>query len=195
MGTIWAANSTHGLHSFVILAFPVALALFDTSLVVVSRLLTGRPVQLGGQDHFSHRLRLLGWSPYVILAATVWGVGVCYMWPTMLAAASERFPRGGALLMGLMGTGGTLSIYFVLPQMGKIFDVAKIRAAGGDEAFKALSGDKLNEVLTYASQYSFRVVAILPAILLVVFGGIWLYDKARGGYKPEKIASKAAVSK
>ena len=45
-----------------------------------------------------------------LLAATVWGTGVCYMWPTMLAAASERFPRGGALLMGLMGTAGTLSI-------------------------------------------------------------------------------------
>src|SRR2546422_3042954 len=119
-----------------------------------------------------------------LLAATVWGIGVCYMWPTMLGAASERFPRGGALLMGLMGTGGTLSIYFVLPQMGKIFDQAKIRAAGGDEAFKALSGDKLNEVLTYAAQYSFRAVAILPAILLLVFGIIWLYDRARGGYRP-----------
>ena len=47
------------------------------------------------------------------LAATVWGTGVCYMWPTMLATASERFPRGGALLMGLMGTAGTLSIQFV----------------------------------------------------------------------------------
>ena len=31
-----------------------------------------------------------------LLAATVWGTGCCYMWPTMLAAASERFPRGGA---------------------------------------------------------------------------------------------------
>src|SRR4029078_2889505 len=29
----------------------------------------------------------------VLLAATVWGTGVCYMWPTMLATASERFPR------------------------------------------------------------------------------------------------------
>ena len=130
-----------------------------------------------------------------LLAATVWGVGVCYMWPTMLAAASERFPRGGALLMGLMGTGGTLSIYFVLPLMGKIFDQAKIRAAGGDDAFKALSGDplngeKLNEVLTYASQHSFRMVAILPAILLIVFGGIWLVDKARGGYKSVKIVPR-----
>ena len=83
---------------------------------------------------------------------------------------------------------------FIRPRIGKIFDVAKIRAAGGDEAFKALSGDKLNEVLTYVSQYSFRVVAILPAILLVVFGGIWLSDKARGGYQPEKIVSKAAVA-
>ena len=111
----------------------------------------------------------------------------------VLVAASERFPRGGALLMGLMGTAGTLSIYFVLPQMGQIFDSAKIRAAGGEEAFKALSGDKLNEVLTYASQYSFRVVAILPAILLIVFGAVWLYDKARGGYKPVKIVAETEI--
>ena len=58
----------------------------------------------------------------VLLAATVWGTGVCYMWPTMLASSNERFPRGGALLLGLMGTAGNLSIYFVLPQMGAIFD-------------------------------------------------------------------------
>ena len=122
-----------------------------------------------------------------LLAATVWGTGVCYMWPTMLASASERFPRGGALLIGLMGTAGTLSIKFVLPWMGNIFDKTKIKVAGGEEAFKALTGDKLNEVLGNAAQQSFRRVAILPAILLVVFGAIWLYDRARGGYKAEKI--------
>jgi fucose permease len=130
-----------------------------------------------------------------LLAATVWGIGVCYMWPTMLGAASERFPRGGALLMGLMGTGGTLSIYFVLPQMGKIFDQAKIRAAGGEAAFTALSGDKLNDALIYASQHSFRMVAILPAMLLIVFGAIWLCDQAGGGYRPEKIIPVPAPSR
>jgi MFS family permease len=122
-----------------------------------------------------------------ILAATVWGVGVCFMWPTMLATASDRYPRGGALIMGLIGTAGSLSIYFVLPQMGKIFDHAKVAAAGGEEAFKQLSGDALNQVLAQASAASFRTVAILPAILLVVFGAIWFRDRSQGGYKSGKL--------
>jgi UDP-GlcNAc:undecaprenyl-phosphate GlcNAc-1-phosphate transferase len=54
-----------------LLALPVAVAIFDTSLVIVSRLLSGRPVQLGGRDHFSHRLRLLGWSQRRILVAAI----------------------------------------------------------------------------------------------------------------------------
>jgi len=138
-----------------------------------------------------------------LLAATIWGAGVCFMWPTMLAAASERFPRGGALLMGLMGTAGTLSIYFVLPKMGQIFDGAKTNAAGGEAAFGALSasaaaGDvasqtRLNEVLTIASQTSFRSVAILPAVLLLVFGAIWLFDRARGGYRAANIAGSSVA--
>jgi MFS family permease len=126
-----------------------------------------------------------------LLAATLWGTGVCYMWPTMLATASERFPRGGALLMGLMGTAGTLSIQFVLPIMGAIYDRKKLEVAGGEAAFNALPpGPMLERVLGIAAQSSFRAVAILPAILLIVFGAIWLYDRAhygRGGYRPEKI--------
>jgi MFS family permease len=118
-----------------------------------------------------------------ILAATVWGCGVCFMWPTMLATASERFPRGGALLMGLMGTAGTLSSYFVLPQMGKIFDAKKIQLAGSADAFKALSGEHLNAVLGQAAQASFRAVAILPAFLLIVFGIIWLRDRSKAAAK------------
>ena len=122
-----------------------------------------------------------------LLAATVWGTGVCYLWPTMLAAASERFPRGGALLMGLMGTAGPLSSYFVLPIMGRIFDTVKIEQAGGPTAFSALRPAELERVLAYAAQVSFRYVAVLPAVLLFVFGAIWLRDRARGGYRPEKI--------
>ena len=121
------------------------------------------------------------------LAATIWGTGVCYMWPTMLANASERFPRSGALGMGLIGTAGSLATYFLLPEMGKIFDTAKIEAAGGEAAFAALSGDALNKVLAQASTASFRIVALMPAILLIVFGLVWLNDRRKGGFKPERL--------
>jgi hypothetical protein len=105
----------------------------------------------------------------------------------MLATASERFPRGGALLMGLMGTAGTMSIQFVLPLMGAVYDSRKVEVAGGEAAFNALEGEQLNVVLDAAAQTSFRYVAALPAILLIVFGAIWLYDRSRGGYKPTAI--------
>ncbi len=124
-----------------------------------------------------------------LLAATLWGTGVCYMWPTMLATASERFPRGGALLMGLMGTAGTLSSRFVLPFMGSIYDSKKLEVAGGEGAFKALqAGPEMDRVLGAAAQASFRYVAILPAILLIVFGAVWMYDRSRGGFKATKIS-------
>ncbi len=40
----------------------VGLALFDTTLVVVSRLRAGRPLHVGGTDHLAHRLLILGLS-------------------------------------------------------------------------------------------------------------------------------------
>jgi hypothetical protein len=75
----------------------------------------------------------------------------------------------------------------VLPEMGKIFDRAKVAAAGGDAAYTALTGPAKDAIDAVASAASFRVVAILPALLLVVFGAIWLRDRAKGGFKPEKI--------
>jgi MFS family permease len=123
------------------------------------------------------------------VAATIWGTGVCYMWPTMLAAASERYPRGGAFAMGMIGTAGSLSIYFLLPVMGKMFDDTTATAAGGVEKFKLLADGSpaMEAAKTIAAQQSFRFVAALPAVLLLVFGAIWLSDRAKGGFKPEKL--------
>ena len=38
-----------------------------------------------------------------------------------------------------------------------------------------------------AAQLSFKEVAILPAILLIVFGAIWMYDRSKGGFKAKKV--------
>jgi len=95
-------------------------------------------------------------------AATLFGVGKSYFWPTMLGIVSERFPRGGALAINLMGGAGMLSIAVVLPVMG-----AKLDKAGAGAALKMVSG--------------------LAIILLVVFSIAYLVIRKQGGYKAEKI--------
>src|SRR5262249_39567897 len=45
----------------------------------------------------------------VIVAATIYGVGKTFFWPTMLGVVSERFPKGGALTMGTVAGVGMLS--------------------------------------------------------------------------------------
>jgi len=112
-------------------------------------------------------------------AATIWGVGVCYMWPTMLAIVAERFPRGGALMLGLMGFAGGMAIQFLLPVLGAVFDQAKVEAAGSVAVLSTLSGSELDEVLRFASQESFQTVAYIPLFLLPIFGLIWWSDRVR----------------
>ena len=110
-------------------------------------------------------------------AATIWGIGVCYMYPTMLAAVAERYPRGGAWLLGLMGFAGGMAIQFVLPVMGGVFDAARLAATGSAEALAALSGPALAEVNRQASIESFRIVGFVPLVLLPVFAAIWWYER------------------
>jgi hypothetical protein len=74
--------------------------------------------------------------------------------------------------------------------MGAIFDRAKVELAGGQTAFGLLEktgGPELERILGIAAQRSFLYVAILPAVLLVVFGAIWLYDRSKGGFKQVKL--------
>ncbi len=44
-----------------------------------------------------------------VLAATVYALGKTFLWPTMLAVGSERFPKGGAITIGMIGGAGMLS--------------------------------------------------------------------------------------
>ena len=56
-------------------------------------------------------------------SATVFAVGVCYFWPTMLGFVSERVPKSGALGLGLMGAVGMATVGLVTtPWMGRVAD-------------------------------------------------------------------------
>ncbi len=67
-----------------------------------------------------------------IIALSVYALGKTFFWPTMLAVASDRFPRTGAIAISIMGGIGMLSAGMIgSPGLG----YAKDRFAGG-----ALSG-------------------------------------------------------
>ncbi|KZX53454.1 MFS transporter [Halioglobus sp. HI00S01] len=159
-------------------AGPIVERISSVGLMFVSCLAAGIGLYL---------LSLANTPALAFAAATVWGIGVCYMWPTMLGIVGERFPRGGAMAMGLMGFAGGMSIQFVLPRMGGIFDAAKAEAAGGADQLATLSPEAMETAVRYASVESFQSVAWIPLLLLPVFGVIWLYDRQRGGDGAESI--------
>ncbi|MBB84192.1 MAG: MFS transporter [Deltaproteobacteria bacterium] len=111
------------------------------------------------------------------LAATVWGIGVCFLWPTMLANVSERYPKGGELFIGLMGVAGALSIQFVLPALGAITDSVKSELAGSAAAFAALPASEQAPILQAANESAFHTLAGFVAALIVVFGVIGLSER------------------
>jgi len=115
-----------------------------------------------------------------LVAATGWGFGVCYFWPTMLATVAERYPRSGTMVFGLMGSAGALSTYVVLPALGGIYDRAKLAAAHGDANLVAnAQGQELHDILTAAASASFKAVALIPLCLVVVFSLIAVADRLR----------------
>ncbi|MCC2661077.1 MAG: transporter, partial [Arthrobacter sp.] len=131
-----------------------------------------------------------------VLAATLWGVGVCYMWPTMLGITSERFPRSGALGMGLIGGVGSIIINFGLKEIGAIYDRYTQAAlpAGNDlktVMAQAASNPEMAALLKTAqfegAPWAFRWVAVVALLPLVVFAIWWMVDKKAGGYKAVKL--------
>lgn len=187
----------------------------------------------------------------ILVIATVYYVGVCYFWPTMLGVAAERIPKGGALALSLLGGWGMAVVGLIsVPVMGIIADnyaheklpsvetaaviqegsallaavtepenqkayeeavtavedvQASLTASG--EVPKVTTSKALRGIATYcadsptgqqAAKYmapadaygntmSFRWVASLSIILVIVFGILYAKDRTKGGCKTEKI--------
>ncbi len=85
-----------------------------------------------------------------LMAATVFGVGKSFLWPTMLGMTAERFPRGGALTISLMGGAGMASVAVAVPIMGDCID-------------------------RYGQGAALQMMAALGAILVVVFLGLLIH--------------------
>jgi len=123
----------------------------------------------------------------LFVGALVFGIGVCYFWPTMIGFVAENLPRTGAVGMNFMGGAGMFAVSIYMIFMGGYYDrllasklpsgasVADYSAApaGSDmanalaEAKKAAGPEIINATLT------------IPLVLIVAFGILFFYMKNR----------------
>ena len=99
-------------------------------------------------------------------AATIFAFGVCFFWPTMLGFVAENYPMTGALGLAIMGGAGMLGVNFVLPVIGKWYDNGiALRTPAGTTP----TGSQLADIQAAAGLHALGNVALLPAVLTVIF--------------------------
>jgi fucose permease len=117
-------------------------------------------------------------------AAFVFAAGICFFWPTMLGFVSEYLPDTGALGLSLMGGAGMFSTSLILPLMGRWYDGFKNAAIA-----KGVVG---NQADAEAGSNTFLKVAVMPAVLIVVF--IIIYAARRKHYAAHRKAQQSLAS-
>ena len=155
----------------------------------------------------------------IFLAATIYGFGKTFFWPTMLGVVSERFPKGGALTLNTISAVGMLSVGVIgAAFLGNIQDKEidqglqtrnpalharvvveeKVSVFG---SYRSLDQDKVGQLATQdksiienitakAKQNALMTVAIFPAFMLVCYVALILYFRSKGGYQAEELAEQ-----
>ncbi len=134
-------------------------------------------------------LYILGHSSGNMLfaGAIIFGVGVCYFWPTMLGFVSENLPRTGAVGLNLMGGAGMFAVSVYTMLMGGYYDklVAAELPAGADvqayssAAASAEMANALNEAKKAAGPEIINATLIIPIVLIVAFAGLLIYMRSK----------------
>jgi MFS family permease len=110
----------------------------------------------------------------LFVGAIIFGMGVCYFWPTMLGFVSENLPNTGAVGINLMGGAGMFAVSVYMIFMGGFYDklVAAKIPAGTAEAEMA---NVLNEAKKAAGPEIINTTLIIPLVLIVAFAGLNIY--------------------
>jgi UDP-GlcNAc:undecaprenyl-phosphate GlcNAc-1-phosphate transferase len=138
-----------------VVAGPVLLLLipiFDTTLVTVLRLLSGRRPSQGGRDHSSHRLVALG-LPETTAVAILWALAICGGTIAMLLRLQDR------------NLAGILAMIFVIAMIIFAVYLAKIRVY--DDPPSAEAAGRITP-LVVDFMYKRRVAEVLLDVGLVV---------------------------
>lgn len=98
---VWASILMFGLRFF---AGPIVERINPIGLLLISAVTGAIGLVLIGKANG---------TAMIWIAVTVYALGKTFYWPTMLGVVGERFPRGGAVTMGMLGGIGMLSAGFL----------------------------------------------------------------------------------
>jgi MFS family permease len=134
-------------------------------------------------------LYILGHSSgsMLFVGAIVFGIGVCYFWPTMLGFVAENLPKTGAVGLNLMGGAGMFAVSVYMMFMGGYYDrLVANKLPGGAEvstyanaAAESPLASSYNEAKKAAGPEIINITLIIPIILIVAFILLNLYMRRR----------------
>lgn len=121
------------------------------------------------------------------IAALIFGIGVCYFWPTMLGFVAENIPKSGALGLNLMGGAGMFAVSIYTLFMGGFYDrlIAKQLPEGASmEAYRTAAPGSSEAGQYAAAQLTagpdvLQATAVIPVILIVAFAGLVFFMRNR----------------
>jgi MFS family permease len=77
----------------------------------------------------------------ILVAATLYGFGKTFFWPTMLGVVSEQTPKGGALTLNAISGIGMLAVGMLgTPFIGKLLEARQIQAVAETPEAKKVPG-------------------------------------------------------
>lgn len=119
----------------------------------------------------------------LFLGAIIFGMGVCYFWPTMLGFVSENLPKTGAVGLNLMGGAGMFAVSVYMIFMSDYYDsllAAKLPAGANLADYSnAAAGTEMANVLGEAKKLAgpeiINATMMIPIVLSVAFAALFLY--------------------
>jgi MFS family permease len=158
-------------------AGPVVKRFSPLGLLVISAILSA----LG--------LYLLGHSTggMLFVGAIIFGMGVCYFWPTMLGFVSEQLPKTGAVGLNLMGGAGMFAVSVYTIFMGSHYNkllANKLPAGANMDTYNnAAPGSDLAIALSEAKKAAgpeiINTTLVIPIILTIAFTALFFYMRSK----------------
>lgn len=161
-------------------AGPVVHRLSPAGVLLMSAIFSAAGLYLLG--HTSGNMLFAG--------AIVFGIGVCYFWPTMLGFVSENLPKTGAVGINLMGGAGMFAVSLYMMFMGGVYDgkILKHLPEGADLKLynSAEATAEMKTALADANKAAgpeiINTTLIIPIVLIAAFAGLFFYmrNKKKG---------------